>query len=167
MAYKTRYHLLPRSILSVLHEPVVDPKDGHGARSAHDIIILRKWKAAKAGDDDELIDLVNFIVREDLTTLKAARKQRQVCTIGGGPLKIRTLIPAARALGMITAELVEVPPEDDGRATVTSRQAITFSGWFASYAFERNGVDPAAVEDAKAWLAKGGIHRPLRGEIYD
>jgi hypothetical protein len=166
MAYTTKYKLHPRSVLSVLHEPLVDPRDGHGARSAHDIIMLRKWKAAMGGDDEALLDLVNYIVRENLSTLKSARKQRQVRTIGG-TLKIRTLIPAAKVLGMITAEVVEVAPERDGRIEVTSRQAITFRQWFATHAFEREGVDPAAVEHAKAWLAKGGIQRPRRGEGHD
>ena len=164
MPYKKTYKLLPRSILSVLHEPVVDPRDGHGARSAHDIMILRKWNAAKKGDDDELIDLVKHIVREDLTTLKAARKQRQFCRTGGGPYKIRTLIPAMVRLGMIKAETVEVPPERDGCVTVTSRKKITFETWFANYAFGRAGVDPKAVENAMSWLAEGGIQRPRRGE---
>lgn len=163
MAYTTRYNLLPRSILSVLHEPVVDPKDGHGARSVHDVMILRKWKAATQGNDDALIDLVCIIVRENLSTLRAARKQRQVRTIGG-TLKVRTLIPAAQVLGMITAETVEVPAEWDGRIEVTSRQAVTFAPWFAAHAFVRKGVDPVAVEDAKIWLANGGIQRPRRGE---
>ena len=58
MGYKFKDNLLPRSILSSIHEPVFDPKDGHGARSRLDVIILRKWNAAKQGDDDELIDLV-------------------------------------------------------------------------------------------------------------
>lgn len=167
MPYKTTYKLLPRSILSVLHEPIVDPRDGHGARSAHDIIMLRKWKAAREGDDDQLIDLVNHIVREDLTKLKGARKQRQFRYVGGGPIKIRSLIPPMRTLGMIKAETVEVPPERDGHVMVTSRQAITFEPWFATHAFERDGVDLNAVSDAKKWLADGGIQRPRRGEPHD
>jgi hypothetical protein len=167
MAYKTKYKLLPRSILSVLREPVFDPKDGHGARSAHDVLILRKWKAAREGDDQALIELVKHIVREDLTMLKAARKQEQLRTTGPGFLKIRTLIPAAKVLGMITTKTVEVPVEWDGRIQVTSRQAITFSDWFAKYAFGRKAVNPAAVEYATEWLANGGIQRPWRGEVDD
>lgn len=166
MAYKTTYELLPRSILSVLHEPIVDPRDGHGARSAHDIMILRKWNAAKRGDDDELIDLVKHIVREDLTTLKAARKQRQVRRIIGH-MKIRTLIPVMMRLGMVKVESIEVQPEWDGYPTVTSRQAITLAPWFADHAFGRDGVDQKAIENAKSWLAQGGIQRPYRGEVYD
>lgn len=163
MPYKTRYRLLPRPILSVLHEPLVDPRDGHGARSTHDIMILRLWKAARAGDDGALVDLVKHIVREDLSTLRAARKERQwrveECTV-----KVRTLIPAAKALGMVTTEKVEVPPEWDGPNQVTTRQAITFVPWFADHAFKRERVSAAAVDYAKAWLASGGIHRPYRGE---
>ena len=167
MAYKTRYELLPRSILSVLREPVVDPKDGHGARSAHDIMILRKWKAARERDDDALIELVKHIVREDLTTLQSARKRKQICRTGPGFLKIRTVIPVAKVLGMITTKTVEVPLEWDGRVQVTSREAINFSDWFTKYAFEREGVDPEAVEYATTWLAEGGIQRPWRGEVDD
>jgi hypothetical protein len=167
MAYKTTYELLPRSILSVLHEPIVDPRDGHGARSVHDIMILRKWNAAKRGDGDELIDLIKHIVREDLTTLKSARKQRQICRIGGGPYKIRTLIPVMVRLGMIKVETIEVSPERDGHLMVNSRQRITLEPWFASHAFERDGVDPQAIDQAKTWLANGGIQRPRRGEGHD
>ena len=77
MPSKPKYDLLPRSILSSLHEPLVDPKDGHGARSKHDLIILRKWEAAKQGDDEALIHLLKLIIRESLFELKGARKRGQ------------------------------------------------------------------------------------------
>lgn len=166
MAYKTTHDLLPRSTLEVLHEPVVDPRDGHGARSAHDLIILRKWKAAREGDDEALMDLVKHIAREDLAKLKGARKQRQWRRIGAA-VKIRSSIPVMVLLGMIQVEVVEVPAERDGHAMVTSRKAVTFTEWFANYAFERSGVDPRAVDEAKTWLANGGIQRPRRGEPHD
>ncbi|MEP7316893.1 MAG: hypothetical protein ABI667_09375, partial [Sphingomicrobium sp.] len=101
-----------------------------------------------------------------LTTLKAARKQRQVRRIIGH-MKIRTLIPVMVRLGLVEAKAVEVPPEADGNSTVTSRQAITFTPAFADHAFGRDGVDQKAVEEAKSWLAQGGIQRPYRGEVYD
>lgn len=165
MALRTTYKRLPRSTLSVLHDPIVDPRDGHGAGSAHDIFILRKWAAAQKGDDDALIDLIKHIVREDLTKLKAARNQCEMRIVGGEPYKIRTLMVVMALLRMIKVETTEVPPERDGFVTVTSRKKITFEPWFANYAFERKGVDPQAVSHAKKWLDDGGIQRPRRGEM--
>ena len=167
MGYKFKDNLLPRSILSSIHEPVFDPKDGHGARSRLDVIILRKWNAAKQGDDDELIDLVNYIVRADLAKLKAARKRRQTRVYGGGPMKIRSLIPVMKLLGAITTETVAVAPEFDGFPKVTTRKKIHFALWFEAYAFGRPGVDAKEVEGVRDWLAKGGIQRPHRGEVWD
>ena len=84
MAYKTTYSLLPRSILSVLHEPVFDPRDGHGARSAHDIMIRvsgRRRRTATMTTDRSHQAHRSRGLRE----VKAARKQRQFRHIGGGP----------------------------------------------------------------------------------
>ena len=164
MPYKPKMTLLPRSILSPLHEPLFDPKDGHGARSSHDAMILTKWKAAKAGDDGALADLLKIVVRENVAELKAAKGKEQWIRYGGGPYKIRSLIPPMTRLGMISSETVEVAPENSGHAIVTMRQKISLAPWFAEYAFEREGVKPEAVQAVVDWLADGGIQRPERWE---
>src|SRR6476620_4514509 len=124
MRSKPKYDLLPRSILSSLHEPLVDPKDSHGARSKLDLIILRKWEAAKQGDDEALVHLLKLIIRESLFELKKSRNKGQRIIHGGGSFKLRSLVPVMTRLGMITSQTVSVPPERDGYATVIERQQI-------------------------------------------
>ena len=154
----------PRSVLSSLHEPMLDPKDGHGARSERDVMILQMWKAARKGDDDILCALVELIVRESLTELKDARSTRRYIMLPGGNLRMRSLVPVMVMLGLISAEEVTVPPERDGYAEVTSLRKIMFADWFEDYAFNRPGVDPKVVEGVRGWIARGALQRPFRGD---
>lgn len=155
---------VPRSILASLHEPLLDPKDGHGARSARDVMILQQWQAARKGDDNELMELVKLIVREDLVKLKAARGSRQANVIGGVQAKMRSLLPVMSLLKMVDVEKVKVAPEYDGYCTVTLRDKVRFKEWFEEYALGRAGVDKTVVADVRKWQAEGGIQRPYRGE---
>ena len=170
MAYKRTLYRHPRSILSSLDEPLLDPKDGHGARSKFDVMVLKLWQLAQAGGkegDAALYELLDIITDDDLATLKAARGKRQRVTYGGGAYKMRSLIAAMTRLRMISVETVAVPPERDGFSTVTERQKISVCEWFAAYAFERPGVCRSAVEGVCGWLADGGIQRPERSEGHD
>ncbi len=163
---KTSYRPLPRSILSALHEPLFDPRDGHGARSAHDVMILQQWRAATKGDDEALIALLKLIVRENASQLNAARNTEQLISLPGR-MEIRSIGPAMAALGMVTIETIDVPPEFDGANPTTTRKKIVFEDWFEEYAFGREGVDPAVVERVRDWIARGSIHRPDRGDMND
>ena len=150
---------LPRSVLSPLDEPLFDPKDGHGARSWRDVLILRQWKAAVEGDDEALADLASLVVKENLAELRRARGTTRV--IGGKVRRqqIRTLIPAMEVLGMIKTETIEVAPERDKNATVTKRKRILFEERFLDYVFGREGLDPGCVAEAREWIANGAIQR--------
>ena len=164
---KISHRPLPRSILASLREPLLDPKDGHGARSARDIVILRKWAMAMKGDDDELLELLPLVFRENLAALKGARDTLRYIRRGVNNVQIRSVLPVMTLLGMIRAETVTVPPERDGFAEVTSRQKITFEDWFEEYALGREGLNEKTVADVRDWIARGAIQRPFRGEILD
>lgn len=169
----------PRSVLASLHEPLLDPKDGHGARSWRDVMILQKWEAARKGDDQALIDLVKHIVDENLAELKAAKTGKRVARFGPGKsakpgtrsgdpqMKIRSLVPVMSLLRMISVETVTVTSERDGFAEVTRRQKIRFDAWFKEYALGRAGLDPKIVEGVQDWIDRGAIQRPYRGECQD
>lgn len=164
---KTTWHPLPRSVLSSLNELLLDPKDGHGARSMRDVMILQKWKAAQEGDDDALIHLLKLIIRENHAQLKAARHTRQFVTVAGGRVQMRSLVPVMTVLRMISVENVGVPREYDGCFQVTSRRKIIFEDWLEHHAFDRNGLDPILVDKVRRWIALGAIQRPFRGEVCD
>lgn len=154
---------LPRSVLSFMGEPMVDPRDGHGARSARDLMILSKWKAfIKDRDRSALIDLINLAGAHDELKLKAARNTEVIVTQGRTHFEFRALEPAMLLLGMATVEDIEVAPERDGYRTVTKRKRIPFEEWFAKYALERPDVDPAVVKGVREWIENGSIQRPSR-----
>lgn len=155
----------PTSIMGSMHEPLFNPRDGHGARSTRDVMILMQWQAARRGDDDALRSLVKLIVDEDLAKLRGHYKTTYVQK-RWGEVEIRSLAPVMALLGMISVETVSVPPERDGYTTTSRRQKISFEAWFEDFAFDRKGVDPKAIEGTRDWLARGGIQRPYRGECW-
>jgi hypothetical protein len=156
---KASHDPLPRSVLSLLHEPLLDPKDGHGARSARDVMILQKWKAAREGDDEALADLVKLVFKENLAELKAARGAYRHIVVGRRQMKMRSLVPVMSLLKMVTVETIEVPPQKEGYATVTRRKRIPFEDWFEVYALERDGLDQRVVEGVRQWIADGSVQR--------
>ena len=157
---------LPRSILSSLHEPLIDPRDGHGARSMRDVMILQKWNAAKKGDDDELVTLLRLIIGENLSQLRAAKRSKRIIALPAR-MEIRSVAPAMAALRMVTIETIEVEPEFDGANPATTRKKIIFEDWFEDYALGREGVDPKIVQHVRDWIARGSIHEPDTGDEND
>jgi len=163
--YKATDKPLARSILSSLHEPLYDLKDGRGAPTPHDVLILRKWASARNGGPDAkraLMDLLKFIFDENFAELKSGRQFQIRRRFGTSRLQTWSIIPAMALLKLVTVETVEVAPERDGHATVRERKKVLFTDWFDEYALGRKGISPDAVARVRAWQDCGSIQRPYR-----
>jgi hypothetical protein len=145
-----------------MNEPLIDPRDGHGARSASDVILLNKWNLALKQDRRAIIELVNLAGAHSQRKLKEARDTCVVTPCGIERFELRALAPAMTALGIAKVEEIEVPPERDGFRTVTTRKRIILEERFIDYALGRPGVDPKVVDGVRKWIAAGSIQRPCR-----
>lgn len=147
---------------TILRGAIMDPRDGHGARSWHDVIILQMFREAMKGDEAALVGLLHEIASDH----QRSKKKRKTSPDNDlewieDQYAMRPLAPVMEVLGMIT--ITNTVDEHSGKAA----DRVTLTDWFAEFVSLLSEVDQQCLEEVRTWLNTGGHQFYEQPEVWD